>query len=92
MAWGQIHAFHRDESLPGVNTHVWEYLRASVGLDLVIGEHFALGPGSGSASPAAMTSTPGAPSSQRTSSVSESAPQSPETSRRRNLGLPVVPA
>ena len=39
MAWGQIHAFHRDESLPGVNTHVWEYLRASGGLDLVIGEH-----------------------------------------------------
>jgi hypothetical protein len=44
MAWGEIHAYHRDESLPGVDTHLWEYLRTSVGLDVVIGDHFAVGP------------------------------------------------
>jgi hypothetical protein len=27
-----------------VNTHVWEYLRCSVGLDVVIGDYFAVGP------------------------------------------------
>jgi hypothetical protein len=91
MAWGQIHAYHRDESLPGVDTHVWEYFRASVGFDVVIGDTSRSDPGSGSASPAAMTSTLRAPFSRRTSSVSESALQSPEP-RRRGLGLPGLPA
>src|SRR5689334_7455879 len=44
MAWGSIDGYHRDESLPGVNSHVWEYLRLSVGLDIVLGDHFAVGP------------------------------------------------
>lgn len=44
MAWGSIQGFHRDESQPGVNSHVWEYLRMSAGADVVVGEHFAIGP------------------------------------------------
>lgn len=44
MAWGSIHAFHRDEALPGIDSHVWEYFRFSLGLDIVAGAHFAIGP------------------------------------------------
>ena len=44
MAWGSIHAYHPDEAMPGVNTHVWEYFRASAGVDVVIAEFFAIGP------------------------------------------------
>ena len=44
MAWGSIHAYHRDEVMPGVNTRVWEYFRASAGVDVVIAEFFAIGP------------------------------------------------
>jgi hypothetical protein len=44
MAWGSIHAFHLDEALPDVDSHVWEYLRCSAGLDVVLGDHFAIGP------------------------------------------------
>jgi len=44
MAWGSIYSFHRDESLPPVDAHVWEFLRSSVGLDVALDDHFVFGP------------------------------------------------